>query len=150
SLLTNKFDLARQYSDQAIASARADGNRVDELYPLFTKAQISVRQGDPRAAAELFSEIADDPKVDPSLKWEAQHELANLYTDQRQKHEADATYRTALATFETARSEIQHESVILPFFSNASSLYEDYVRFLLSQGKTADALSVADHARARS
>src|SRR5262249_19731598 len=87
---------------------------------------------------------------DLSLKWEAQHELANLYADQHQTPRAEAAYRTALATFETARLEIQHEDVKLPFLSNASSLYEDYVRFLLSRGKTVDALSVADHARARS
>ena len=150
SLLTHKLDLARHYADQAIAAARADGNRVDELYPLLTKAQLSARQGDAREAAQLFSEIASDPKVDLSLKWEAQHELANLYADQHQTPRAEAAYRTALATFETARLEIQHEDVKLPFLSNASSLYEDYVRFLLSRGKTVDALSVADHARARS
>jgi CHAT domain-containing protein len=150
SLLTNKLDLARQYSDEAIASARADGNRVDELYPLLTQAQALVRQGDPRQPAQIFSEIANDPKVDPSLKWEAEHELANFYADLHQSNQAETAYRTALTTFETARAEIQHEGVKLPFLSNASTLYEDYVRFLLSRGKTADALSVADHARARS
>jgi CHAT domain-containing protein len=110
---------------------------------------VTARQGDSQKAEQIFSEIADDPKVDPSLKWEAQHELGNLYADQHQTTKALAAYRTTLITFETARSSIQHEEVKLPFLSNASSLYEDYVRFLLSQGKTAEALSVADHARAR-
>ncbi len=149
SLLTNKLDLARQYSDQAIASARADGNRVDELYPLLTKAQLLARQGDPTQAEQYFFEIAADPKVDHSLKWEAQHELANLYADQHRTSQAETGYRTALATFEAARAEIQHEGVRLPFLANASTLYEDYVRVLLSENKTAEALSVADHARAR-
>ena len=149
NVLTGKLDLARQYSEQAIASARVDGNRVDELYPLFAKGQVTARQGSAPEAAAIFSEVANDPKVDPSLKWEAQHELANLYADQHQASKAQAAYRTTLTTFETARSSIQHEEVKLPFLSNASSLYEDYVRFLLSQGKTAEALSVADHARAR-
>jgi CHAT domain-containing protein len=150
SALLGKLDLARQYSDQAIASARADGNRLDELYPLLTKGQVASRQKDFQQAEQIFSEVANDPKVDPSLKWAAQHELANLYADQHQINEAIAAYRTTLTTFETARSEIQHEDVKLPFLANASTLYEDYVRFLLSQGKTAGALSVADHARARS
>jgi CHAT domain-containing protein len=149
SVLTDKLDLARQYSEQAIASARADGNRVDELYPLFTKGQVEARQGNPQQADAIFSEVANDAKVDPSLKWTAQHELANLYSDQHQPSKAQAAYRTTLTTFETARSSIQHEDVKLPFLSNASSLYDDYVRFLLSENKTAEALSVADHARAR-
>jgi len=149
SVLTGKLDLARQYSEQAIASARADGNRVDELYPLFTKGQMEARQGNPQQAEAIFLEVANDPKVDPSLKWAAQHELANLYADQHQPSKAQAAYRTTLSTFETARSSIQHEDVKLPFLSNASSLYDDYVRFLFSENKTAEALSVADHARAR-
>jgi CHAT domain-containing protein len=147
--LTGNLDLARQYSEQAIASARADENRVDELYPLLTKGQVAAREGNAQQAEAIFFEIASDPKVDPSLKWEAEHELANLYVAQHQTAKADAAYRTTLATFETARSSIQHEAVKLPFLSNASSLYEDYVRFLLSQNKIAESLSVADNARAR-
>ena len=147
--LTGNLDLARQYGEQAIASARADQNRVDELYPLLTKGQVAAREGNAQQAEAIFSEIASDPKVDPSLKWEAEHQLANLYVGQHQTAKADAAYRTTLATFEMARSSIQHEAVKLPFLSNASSLYEDYVRFLLSQNKIAESLSVADNARAR-
>jgi len=149
SVLSGKLDLARQYSDQAIASARADGNRVDELYPLLTKGQMLARTGDLDGAARTFSEVANDPKVDLSLKWEAQHELANLYTDQHDAAKAENIYRDALATFETARSALQHEDVKLPFLANASGLYDDYINFLISQGKVSEALSVADQARAR-
>jgi CHAT domain-containing protein/Tfp pilus assembly protein PilF len=149
NVLTGHLDLARQYADQAIASAHADGNRVDELYPLLTEGQIAAHQGEAKQAEQIFSEVADDPKVDLSLKWEAQHELANLYADQHQVTQALTAYRTTIQTFENTRSEIQHEGVKLPFLANASSLYDDYVRFLLSQNKTAEALSVADHARAR-
>jgi CHAT domain-containing protein len=149
SVLMGKLDLARQYSEQAIASARVDGNRLDELYPLLTMGQVAAREGNAQQAEQVFSEVANDPKVDPSLKWEAQHELANLYADQHQVSQALAAYRTTIQTFENARSEIQHEDVKLPFLANASSLYEDYVHFLLSQNKSAEGLSVADHARAR-
>jgi CHAT domain-containing protein len=148
-VLTGKLDLAREYSEQAAASARRDGNRLDQLYSLLAKSQISARTGDIQQAHGILFEISSDPKVFPSLKWEAQHELANLYADQHQVGQALAAYRKTIETFETARSEIQHEDVKLPFLSNASSLYDDYVRFLISENKTAEALSVADHARAR-
>jgi CHAT domain-containing protein len=149
SVLSGKLDLAREYSDQAIASARADGNRVDELYPLLTKGQVLARSGDTDGAEKTLSEVANDPKVDLSLKWEAQHELANLYADQHNPAKASSTYRAALATFETARSSLQHEDVKLPFLANASGLYDDYINLLIGQGKVSEALSVADHARAR-
>ena len=144
-----ELDLARTYSTEAISLARADNNRVDELYPMLAKAKALVRQGNTREAEQILSEIADDPRVDLSLKWETQHEEANLYADQKMTNEAQAAYRTAMLTFEAARSSLQYENVRLPFLANASSLYEDYVRFLLSEKKTAEALSVADHARAR-
>ena len=149
SVLSGKLDLAREYSDQAIASARADGNRVDELYPLLTKGQVLARSGDTDGAEKTLSEVANDPKVDLSLKWEAQHELANLYADQHNPAKASSTYRAALATFETARSSLQHEDVKLPFLANASGLYDDYINLLIGQGKVSEALSVGDHARAR-
>jgi len=149
NVLTDNLHLASQYADQAIASARADGNRIDELYPLLTRGQIAARQGDDRQAEQVFSEIAGDPNVNPSLKWEAQHQLANLYAAQHQTREALAAYRDSIKTFETARSEIQREGARLPFLSNASSLYDDYVGLLLTNGKIGDALSAADHARAR-
>ena len=37
----------------------------------------------------------------------------------------------------------------MPFLSNASRIYDDYIHFLVSQGKTAEALQVADFSRAR-
>lgn len=149
SVLEDKLDLARQYSEHAITSAASDGNRVDELYPLFTTGQVSARSGDAQQAEKIFLEVASDAKVDPSLKWEAQHELANLYAGEHQFAKAKDTYQGTLVTFETARALIHHEDAKLPFLANASSLYEDYVNFLIAHGKTAEALNVADHARAR-
>lgn len=146
---TGELDRASAYSDEAIAIARASGNRLDELYPLFAKAQVEIQRKNLEQGQKTLTEIVADPKVTPSLKWEAQHQLANLYSTQKLTNQALAAYRTTLATFETARSEIQHEGARLPFFSNASSLYDDYVSFLLSNGRFAEALSVADHARAR-
>ena len=149
SVLEGRLDLARQYSEEAIASARSDGNRGDELYPLLAKGQVCVRSGKMRQAEQIFLEVANDPKVDHSLKWEAQHELANVYAAEHELAKASDAYRTALVTFEQARLAIEHEDVKLPFFGNANSLYDDYISFLLAQGKTAEALTIADHARAR-
>jgi CHAT domain-containing protein len=146
---TGQLDLARQYGDEAIALARADGNRVDELYPLLAKGQLALRSGDLAQAEQIFREIATDPKVDPSLQWEAQHELAGVYEDEHRFPDADKLYRTALSSFESARSSLHHEDFELPFMTNAAPLYDDYIHFLLEQGKTAEALQTAEYSRAQ-
>ena len=146
---SGKLDLARQYSDEAIGLARADRNRDDELYPLLVRGQVAARLHDPKKAEEIFIEVATDPAVDPSLKWEAEHELANLYAVQHASDKAEKAYRKTLATLETARSSLSHEITKLPFLSNANSAYDDYINLLLAQGKTTEALQMADHSRAR-
>jgi CHAT domain-containing protein len=146
---TGQLDLARQYSDEAIASAHSDGNRVDELYPMLAKGQVAVRVGNFTQAEQTFREIATDPKVDPSLQWEAQHELAGVYENERRFTDAERIYRTALTSFEAARSSLHHEDFQLPFMTNATQLYDDYIHFLLQQGKTAEALQTAEYSRAQ-
>jgi CHAT domain-containing protein/Tfp pilus assembly protein PilF len=146
---TGQLDLARQYSDEAISLARADGNRVDELYPMLAKGQVALRSGDSDQAEQIFREIATDPKVDPSLQWEAQHELAGVYENERRFPDAESTYRTALSSFEAARSSVHHEDFQLPFMTNGVQLYDDYIHFLLGQGKTLDALQTAEYSRAQ-
>ena len=144
-----ELDSAGIYSDEAISLARADDNRVDELYPLFARGQIEIRRKNFEQGLKILTEVIADPKADLSLKWEAQHELANLYAEQKLTAQAQGAYRTALLTFESARSSLQHEYLRLPFLANASGLYDDYINLLVSEHKVADALNAADHARAR-
>jgi len=146
---TGQLDLAKQYSDEAIASAHADGNRSDELYPMLAKGQIALRAGDLPQAEQIFREIATDPKVDPSLQWEAQHELAGVYEDERRFPDAKKLYRTALNSFATARYSLHHEDFELPFMTNAAHLYDDYVHLLLQQGESMEALQAAEYSRAQ-
>jgi CHAT domain-containing protein/Tfp pilus assembly protein PilF len=146
---TRQLDLAKQYSEEAIALARADGNRLDELYPMLAKGQVALRSGDSAQAEQIFREIATDPKVDPSLQWEAQHELAGVYEDEHRFPDADKLYRTALSSFEAARSSLHHEDFELPFMTNGARLYDDYIHFLLKQGKTTEALQTAEYSRAQ-
>ncbi len=145
----NKLDEASRYGDEAIAAAEADGNRLDELYPLLVKGQVAAQLHDNPKAAAIFHEVARDPQSDLSLKWEAEHSLARLDEDTGQRGSAGREYEAALCTFETARSELHHEESKLPFFTNASRIYDDYIRFLVASGKSDRALQVADFSRAR-
>ena len=136
-------------ADQAITSARADGNRLDELYPLLVKGQVAAQLHDSAKAESIFREVANDPQSDSSLKWEAQHSLARLQEGEGHLVPARREYEAALCTFERARSSVHHEESKLPFFTNAARIYDDYISFLVKSGQARRALEVADYSRGR-
>ncbi len=146
---TGKLEDAKRYSDEALSMARADGNKRDEVYPRLVQGQVAAQEHDVPAAENAFREVAQAEDSPVFLKWEAERSLARLYEDENQPDSADREYRTALTTFETARSSLQHEDSRLPFLTNATRIYDDYIHFLISRGKTDRALQVADYSRAR-
>ena len=146
---TGKIDDAKRYSDEALRMALEDGNKRDQTYPLLTQGRIAAQQHDVITAEAALNEVAQSPDSPVFLKWEAQRSLARLYADGNHLDQADRQYRTALSTFEAARCEVKHEDSRLPFLTNAAPIYDDYIHFLIKQGKTEEALQVADYGRAR-
>jgi CHAT domain-containing protein/Tfp pilus assembly protein PilF len=149
SVQSGDLDQARKYSDDAISIARTDNNRLDELYPLLIKGLIAARSQDESHAEHILREVERDSKVNASLKWRAEHALAQLYEAGGRSDVADREYRAALATFETARASLQRNDSRLPFGNNASRIYDDYIHFLVARGKVGAALHWADFSRAR-
>ena len=146
---TGKLDDAKRYADEALAKAREDKNGRDQVYPQLVQGRVAARLHDTATAENAFREVAQSPDCPVFLKWEAERSLARLYEEESQFDSAEGEYRTALTTFETARSELQHEDSRLPFLTNASRIYDDYIHFLATKDKTIEALQVADFSRAR-
>ena len=146
---TNKLDDAKRYADEALAKALEDKNGRDQVYPRLVQGRVAARLHDTTTAEKAFHEVEQSKDCPVFLKWEAERSLARLYEDEKQTDSADREYRNALATFETARSELEHEDSRLPFLTNASRIYDDYLNFLVAQNKTAEALQVADFSRGR-
>ncbi len=146
---TSKLDDAKHYADEALSMAKADGNKRDEVYPRLVQGQVAAKEHDVAAAESAFREVSQAEDSPVFLKWEAERSLARLYEDENQPESAEREYRTALSTFETARSGLKHEDSRLPFLTNASRIYDDYIHFLVSRGKTSQALQVANYSRAR-
>ena len=149
ALQMNEPDKANRYAEQAMKIARDSGNREDELYPTLVLGQVAARRGDSAHAQQIFKAVEQDPACPSFLKWESQHSLAHLYEDEKQLDASDGEYRAALATFESARSTVRSEDFQLSFLTNAARIYDDYVHFLVAQGKSNDALRWADYSRAR-
>jgi len=149
SAQTGQLAEAERYSQEAFQKARARSDRSSELYPLLVRGQVAASRGEHKQAEEVFHEVSSDPKSDLSLRWQAQNDLARLYEQEHRLTAADKQYREALTTIEQARDSLQHEEFQLPFLANAAHLYDDYIRFLLAQGKDQRALQLADYSRAR-
>jgi len=146
---TGKIDDAKRYADETLRMAREDGNKRDETYPLLVQGRIAAQQHDAVIADAALNAVAQSPDSPVFLKWEAERSLGRLYEDENHPDEAAREYRTALSTFESARAELQHENSSLPFLNNATHIYDDYIHLLIKQGKTDEALQVADYSRAR-
>ena len=140
---------ARKYSEEALKIARADNNRLNELYPLLVEGLVATSVGDEENAELWLREVEQDQSGNGSLKWRAEHGLALLYDKKNRPGDADSEYRIALATFEHARSSLQRNDSKLPFSGNAAPIYDDYIHFLVAQGKPERALRWADYNRAR-
>jgi CHAT domain-containing protein/Flp pilus assembly protein TadD len=149
SVESGELGEARKYSDKASEMARADNNRLDELYPLLVKGLIADRSHDGAEAERIFHEVENDTKTNAALKFRAEHALARLYEDEGRSHAADHEYQTALKSIEASRSTLKREDSKLPFSNNARHVYDDYVHFLVTRGRTDDALRWADYSRAR-
>jgi CHAT domain-containing protein len=145
---TGKFDQARGYADKTIELIPKDGSRLDVLYAMLVKGHVAARMHDTQQAEKIYREIEQDPKSHVFLKWEAEHSLAQLYEDENKPDAAEREYRAALNTFEGARYSL-HEDTSLPFPANAAGIYDDYIRFLASKGKTKEALQIAEYQRGR-
>jgi len=145
----NKLDDAKRYADEALAMAKADNNGRDQAYPVLVQGRLAARQHDNTVAENNFRRVAESRDAPNFLRWEAERSLARLYEDENRPVAADHEYRTALSSFETARYELRHEDSRLPFLTNAARIYDDYIHFLIAQGKPDEALQVAEYSRGR-
>jgi CHAT domain-containing protein len=141
--------LALQHTKKALDIAHSSGRAADEMDALFLKSLIAAHQKDTSQAIQILSNLDHDPAIRPSLQWQVESALANIYAETGNLQLADKWYRQSITTFEDQRATIRREESKLPFSTNAEKLYDDYIRFLVSQKKTDVALQWLDLGRAR-
>ena len=149
AILSGKLEEADAYLDTLSPLVGAGGNRLDQLDVLLAQGEIAAARRQDAQAESVFRSVEGDVSSQTSMRLGAEHELARLYEVQGNTTAAAGMYRTALTTFETARAELKNEDSKLPFLTNATPIYDDYIHFLIKQGKTDEALAAADQSRAR-
>jgi CHAT domain-containing protein len=149
SIDEGKIDEAGIYIDEAASLIHDSGNRLDQLEVLLVQGRIAAARREDKQAENLFETVRHDPAAQTSMRLGAGHELARLYELEGNTAAADRTYKATLAAFEAARSELKKEESKLPFLANATSIYDDYIHFLVREGRPEEALAAADRSRAR-
>lgn len=146
---TGKPDEASTYVNQLVPLAKASGNRFQIMSVTLAQAEIAAAQRQDQQAENLMRTVEKDPASSLSLRLGAEYDRAKLYEVEGHAPEAEATYRQTVAAFDAARAQLKSEDSRLPFVANAESLYASYVHFLVSRGRIAEALAVADQSRAQ-
>ena len=149
SIDSGRLDEADGYVRQLDPLIEASGNRLDAEYVALARGRIAAGRRQDQVAEGLFRQVEGDPASQVTMRLGAEHELARLFEAEGRPEDARNEYVTALGTFEAARAEIKNEDSKLPYLTNATPIYDDYIRLLVSQGKSKEALAVADQSRAR-
>lgn len=140
---------ASEFINQVTPLVQASGNRLDALDVMLAQGKIAALRRQDKQAEAIFRTVARDPESQTSMRLGSEHELARLVEREGNTTAAGQMYRTALTTFESARAQLKNENSKLPFLANATPIYDDYIQFLVKQGKTEEALLAADQSRAR-
>ncbi len=149
AVVTGKPEEADTYAREGLAMAKDSGNRADQYDDVAIELQAAALRGETSRAEQLLAELRAAPESQTSMKWASEHAIATMHERRGEVAEAGTHYRAALAIFAAARAEIQKDDSELPFLTNATRIYDDYIHFLVTQGKTDEALAVADESRAR-
>ncbi len=116
---------------------------------MFLQALLAEQQTNGRDAERMLMQVHGQPAVSPSLRWEIEDALANLYAGKKQTRQADLWYRRSIRTFEDQRAAVKDVELRLPFFANGDALYRDYADFLIASQKQQQALQLLDIGRAK-
>jgi CHAT domain-containing protein/Tfp pilus assembly protein PilF len=144
-----QFDDAERYNLEALALQQFCQERTSKLHFPYNQAEIAEGRRQFQQAKGLFEEVIRGAAGDFSLRWMAQAKLARIYAALHRPALADQQFREALATYDQARSLLSLEEYKLTFLSSAIHFFDDYVAFLVQQGKMNEALHTVELNRAR-
>ena len=149
-LRLGKLDAAEVHvreADRIAALIKDDGARLEVM---LLDALLLDARGDKPSAAKMLLNLEAHAGDEPSLQWEAQSSLAQIYSESARQADADHWFQRSIQTFQRQRSSLTSVDSALPFLENGSDLYIGYMELLIREHRTDEALSVIDESRAES
>jgi len=148
SIEAGKLDEANGYIGQVAAREREGNIRLSADVNL-TRGMVASARGQDRQAEAFLSALEGNSAYPTTSRLDAGRELALLYEREGRAQAAEEMYKATLAAYDAARAQLKNTDSRLPFAANAEPIYDSYIHFLVQQGKTDEALAVADQSRAR-
>ena len=148
ALEQRRFDEAEKCARDALGLALEIHDIADEEELHLVQARILAARGDAARAEALFRTVIASPHTTDAIRWETHAALATLCVGLRRFAEAEREFQAAFEVMEGMRSGLHVAEHKISFFSSLARYYTDYVELLMNEGKTSQALAVADRSRA--
>jgi CHAT domain-containing protein/Flp pilus assembly protein TadD len=143
-------DAAEIHVREANRIAGSMRNDRSALEPALLNALLLDVRGDKEGTTKQLLGLEEHAADVPSLQWEAESNLARIYSETGRPTDADAWFRRSIRTFQHQRSSLASIESTLPFLENGSDLYVGYMEYLIREHRTDEALNVIDQSRAES
>jgi CHAT domain-containing protein len=134
---------------EAFALEEAIGDRDSELYSDLNEALIALATDNLQTSARYLREVLSSRRADVSLKSEALGTLAKVEAQEHHVGAAIRLFDRGAALLDKAQAALGRPELELSYPTNAEGIYDDYVHFLISNGRQDQALSVIEIHRAR-
>jgi len=148
SVVKGDLKAATDYFDQVAPMETAGGGKLSPNLMLTKGKLAAALHQDAEAESDLRS-VWNNPDSLTTLRLVAGSELSTLYESQQHAGAAEQMYKSTLAAYESARTTLRKEETQLPFGANATQVYDDYIHLLVGEGRSGEALAIADESRAR-
>lgn len=146
-LSRNDVSKAEEYNQQLMEVAKRAADPYVDSVCTVTTAELAMRHNQFSNAGKLLLSVVANIK-DSSLLQRAQTDLARVYVAEKKPAKADEEYQAAIHTVESARAVVKQEERRMSIL-DAWPFYDEYIRFLVDEGKDRKALQIAEHSRSR-
>ncbi len=143
------LESGERYNRQALAIQKSRNDPEALIYPTLNAARIAADRGRAAEARQFYQDALDLDTKDPASRWAAHAGIADLAFRSGDLGLAREEVGRAIAIIDASWSQLLNDQSKLTFPGRAMRFYRQYVDFLVSQNRGAEALAFAESRRAR-
>jgi CHAT domain-containing protein/Tfp pilus assembly protein PilF len=148
SVDSGKLSEASAYIDEVTPMELAGGDHLSANV-LLTEGKLAAARRQNKVAESFYRQVQNDVEARTTTRLTAGYELGQLFELEGNMPAAEKSYKATLDEFDSARQKLKSEESKLPFLANAANIYDDYIQLLVREGRSEEALELADQSRAR-